>query len=176
MLLTLRFGAQDPQAIMDALRCAMRHIRKQYTEEQVCMFLLSLRTWHNGLTDPGLSNATVLQRVGNWYHGTPNPGLSDQNLLHWMALSPSGGSQKCQHIQYDANGRYTGMCTNPCIDGWVWCSQHPRPRVTSLYPPLIGMQKQKMLAMADVVGPHNPVRPDNISEPIGVLTPGSGSF
>ena len=74
VITSLRFGCQDPQLMVHAIRCAMRHVRSTLSKDELYTFLLRLRRWQNEL-------------------GNPHAGL-DQ-FREWLQIRVPAGSRYC---------------------------------------------------------------------------------
>ena len=104
VLVCLRFRSRDPQVIVDAMRCVMRHKRKVSSDDQLFDFLLRLRGWHEIINNVRLSKAQF------------------QRLLH-ITRPDDDTTSVCNAVVYGADGR-VGVCKRIHHGNFAWCSDH----------------------------------------------------
>lgn len=92
--------------MVHGLRMAMHVKRAKLGKDELFHFLLSLRTWHQGML-----------------HRTKK-----EQFLVWLKLR--GSHDRCMHMTVDDNDKIT-FCHSSGSDGFVWCHRH-RPRQTEI--------------------------------------------
>ena len=99
VVMCLRFKCEDPQLMVNIIRCIMRHMRHSLKPGDLIRFLLQIRRWQNHLSDEN---------------------LSDEDFEHWLGITCKPGTQLCNCVLWDR----TSLCQTPCAKGTVWCSEH----------------------------------------------------
>ena len=104
VLVSLRFRSRDPQMVVDAIRCVMRHMRKNIGSDELFNFLMRLRGWHEKLNHPSLSKEAFMR------------------MLH-ITRDPGDTTSKCRAMEY-RDGKFTGICDRVHDGRFAWCTLH----------------------------------------------------
>ena len=103
VVMCLRFKCEDPQLMVDIIRCIMRHLHHTRKGKFV-RFLFQIRQWQNHLSGEN---------------------LSDKDFEYWLGITCKSGTQLCNCVIQDTKGKKSlTLCQNLCAKGTVWCSEH----------------------------------------------------